>query len=158
MDYEVFLVTRVREAWDAASDNDDAVAHGLERTGRIITAAALIMVAAFSGFVAAACGAAGSSASVSRSPCCSTRRSCGSILVPVADGVFGRWNWWLPPEGREGALAHAWATCRAIYLTIVIARRIAGSWYPSARPGTSRAYVRTGTIPYGVFAYDGCCV
>src|SRR5262249_57793919 len=47
MDYEVFLVTQMREAWDAGDDNATAVAHGLERTGRIITAAAIIMCAAF---------------------------------------------------------------------------------------------------------------
>ena len=52
MDYEVFLVTRMREAWDETHDNGRAVAIGLERTGRIITAAAVIMVAAFSGFMA----------------------------------------------------------------------------------------------------------
>src|SRR5205085_5227415 len=52
MDYEVFLVTRMREFWDRGDDNVSAVAHGLERTGRIITAAAVIMCAAFSGFVA----------------------------------------------------------------------------------------------------------
>ena len=52
MDYEVFLVTRMREAWDNGADNATAVAFGLERTGRIITAAAIIMCAAFSGFVA----------------------------------------------------------------------------------------------------------
>ena len=52
MDYEVFLVTRMRESWDDVHDNARAVAHGLERTGRIVTAAAVIMVAAFSGFVA----------------------------------------------------------------------------------------------------------
>ena len=52
MDYEVFLVTRMREAWDDGADNATAVAFGLERTGRIITAAAIIMCAAFSGFVA----------------------------------------------------------------------------------------------------------
>ena len=48
MDYEVFLVSRMREAWDETHDNARAVAIGLERTGRIITAAAVIMVAAFS--------------------------------------------------------------------------------------------------------------
>ena len=52
MDYEVFLVSRMREAWDETHDNGRAVAIGLERTGRIVTAAAVIMVAAFSGFMA----------------------------------------------------------------------------------------------------------
>src|SRR3712207_665662 len=52
MDYEVFLVSRMRESFDEVRDNARAVALGLERTGRIVTAAAIIMVAAFSGFLA----------------------------------------------------------------------------------------------------------
>ena len=52
MDYEVFLLSRMREEWDATHDNEHAVAYGLEHTGRIITAAAIIMIAAFSGFTA----------------------------------------------------------------------------------------------------------
>ncbi|MFL5913972.1 MAG: MMPL family transporter, partial [Gaiellaceae bacterium] len=52
MDYEVFLLSRMREEWDRTHDNELAVARGLERTGPIITAAAIIMVAAFSGFSA----------------------------------------------------------------------------------------------------------
>ena len=63
MDYEVFLVTRMREAWDETYDNERAVALGLERTGRIITAAAVIMVAAFLGFWPAGSSASRSSAS-----------------------------------------------------------------------------------------------
>ena len=50
MDYEVFLLSRMREEWDARHDNERAVAYGLEHTGRIITAAAIIMIAAFAGF------------------------------------------------------------------------------------------------------------
>jgi RND superfamily putative drug exporter len=52
MDYEVFLLSRMREEWDKHRDNEAAVSSGLEHTGRIITAAAVIMVAAFSGFTA----------------------------------------------------------------------------------------------------------
>ena len=52
MDYEVFLVSRMREEWDAGADNEEAVAVGLAKTGRIVTAAGLIMFAAFMGFVA----------------------------------------------------------------------------------------------------------
>ena len=60
MDYEVFLLSRIREEWDRRHDNEQAVAYGLEHTGRIITAAAIIMIAAFAGFVAGSfVGAAG---------------------------------------------------------------------------------------------------
>ena len=52
MDYEVFLVSRMREEWDAGASNEDAVVVGLEKTGRLVTAAGLIMFAAFMGFVA----------------------------------------------------------------------------------------------------------
>ncbi len=52
MDYEVFLLSRVREEWERGRTNEEAVAHGLEHTGSIITAAAIIMLAAFAGFTA----------------------------------------------------------------------------------------------------------
>ena len=51
MDYEVFLVSRMREAWDGGRDNADAVALGLERTGGLITASALVMAVSFAGLV-----------------------------------------------------------------------------------------------------------
>ncbi len=52
MDYEVFLLSRIKEAWDQTGDNDRAVALGLQRTGRIVTLAALLLVIVFAGFVA----------------------------------------------------------------------------------------------------------
>jgi RND superfamily putative drug exporter len=96
MDYEVFLVSRMREAWDETHDNTRAVAVGLERTGRIITAAAVIMVAAFSGFMAGSivglqefgCGLAVAiffDATLVR-----------AVLVPSMMAILGRYNWWLP--------------------------------------------------------------
>src|SRR4029077_11956657 len=51
MDYEIFLLTRMREEWDRRHDNERAVAFDRERTGRIITAAAVVMIAAFSGLM-----------------------------------------------------------------------------------------------------------
>jgi RND superfamily putative drug exporter len=96
MDYEVFLVTRMREAWDAGADNATAVAHGLERTGRIVTAAAIIMCAAFSGFVAGRISGLqefGIGLAVAIFVDATIVRS---LLVPSLMAVFGRWNWWLP--------------------------------------------------------------
>jgi putative drug exporter of the RND superfamily len=96
MDYEVFLVSRMREAWDDTHDNGRSVAIGLERTGRIVTAAAIIMVAAFSGFMAGSivglqefgCGLAVAillDATLVR-----------GVLVPALMAIMGRYNWWLP--------------------------------------------------------------
>ncbi len=96
MDYEVFLVTRMREAWDGGADNVSAVAHGLERTGRIITAAAIIMCAAFSGFVAGRIVGLqefGLGLAVAIFVDATVVRC---LLVPALMAILGRWNWWLP--------------------------------------------------------------
>ena len=96
MDYEVFLVTRMRERWDSGEDNEDAVAHGLERTGRIITAAAIIMCAAFSGFVAGRIVGLqefGLGLAVAIFVDATVVRC---LLVPSMMAILGRWNWWLP--------------------------------------------------------------
>ena len=52
MDYEVFLLSRIREEYDRTGDNTESVARGLAGTGRVVTSAALIMVAVFLSFVA----------------------------------------------------------------------------------------------------------
>jgi RND superfamily putative drug exporter len=98
MDYEVFLVSRMREAWDGGADNATAVALGLERTGRIVTAAAIIMCAAFLGFVAGRIVGLqqfGLGLAVAIFVDATIVRS---ILVPSMMAVLGRWNWWLPPS------------------------------------------------------------
>jgi uncharacterized membrane protein YdfJ with MMPL/SSD domain len=96
MDYEVFLVTRMREFWDAGLSNEEAVAQGLERTGRIVTAAAIVMVAAFSGF------AAGSIVGLQQFglglaiAIFLDATLIRAVLVPALMRLFGTWNWWLP--------------------------------------------------------------
>jgi len=96
MDYEVFLVTRMREEWDHGRDNRGAVAYGLERTGRIVTAAAIVMVAAFSGFVAGRIVGLqefGIGLAVAIFLDATLVRA---VLVPSLMALFGRYNWWLP--------------------------------------------------------------
>jgi putative drug exporter of the RND superfamily len=99
MDYEVFLVTRMRESWDHVQDNARAVAHGLERTGRVVTAAALIMVAAFSGFIAgrvAGLQEFGAGLAIAVLLDATVVRA---LLMPSLMAIFGRWNWWNPIGG-----------------------------------------------------------
>jgi RND superfamily putative drug exporter len=96
MDYEVFLLSRVKEAYDTTGDNTKAVAAGLATTARVITCAALIMASVFTAFVAStsvvikmlAIGLAVSvlvDATVVR-----------LVLVPATMTLLGRGNWWLP--------------------------------------------------------------
>jgi RND superfamily putative drug exporter len=98
MDYEVFLLTRMREEWDKGHDNEHAVAAGLEHTGRIITAAAIIMIAAFSGFTAGSFVAfqefgLGLSAAILLDA-----TIVRMVLVPATMKLVGDWNWYLPPR------------------------------------------------------------
>jgi uncharacterized membrane protein YdfJ with MMPL/SSD domain len=96
MDYEVFLVSRMREEWDTGRSNDDAVAFGLAKTGRIVTAAGLVMFAAFMGFVAGSIVGLqqfGFGLAVAILLDVTVVRA---LLVPSAMELFGRWNWWLP--------------------------------------------------------------
>jgi RND superfamily putative drug exporter len=96
MDYEVFLVSRMREEWDAGASNERAVAVGLAKTGRIVTAAGLIMIAAFSGFmIGRVLGLQqfGFGLAVAIAVDITIVRA---LLLPSAMALFGRWNWWLP--------------------------------------------------------------
>jgi len=104
MDYEVFLVTRMRESWDHVHDNSRAVAHGLERTGRIVTAAALIMIVAFSGFVAGRVAGLQEFGLGLALAILLDATVVRAILVPSLMAIFGRWNWWLPRGGSSRSL------------------------------------------------------
>ena len=76
MDYEVFLLSRMREEWDAATTTSTPSRFGLEHTGRIITAAAIIMVAAFAGFLTGSFVGLQEFGLGLAPRSCSTRRSC----------------------------------------------------------------------------------
>jgi uncharacterized membrane protein YdfJ with MMPL/SSD domain len=96
MDYEVFLVSRMREEWDATHDNVQAVSIGLAKTGRLVTAAGIIMFAAFMGFVV------GSFVDLQQfgfglaAAILIDVTIVRALLLPSAMRLFGRWNWWLP--------------------------------------------------------------
>jgi putative drug exporter of the RND superfamily len=96
MDYEVFLVSRMREEWDATHDNERSVSLGLAKTGRLVTIAGAIMFAAFMGFVAGSVVGLqqfGFGLAVAILLDVTIVRA---LLVPSAMKLFGRWNWWLP--------------------------------------------------------------
>jgi len=96
MDYEVFLLTRMREIYDRTGDNTAAVAGGLERSGRIITSAALIVVVVAGSFVFAEIvliKALGVGVAIAVALDATVVRA---LLVPATMRLFGKWNWWAP--------------------------------------------------------------
>ncbi len=96
MDYEVFLVSRMREAWDRGHDTADAVAIGLEKTGGLITAAAIIMAASFAGFVAGSIPGLQQLGLGLALAVLIDATIVRVLLVPSFMVIMGRWNWWLP--------------------------------------------------------------
>jgi RND superfamily putative drug exporter len=110
VDYEMFLLSRIRERWLESGDTSAAVASGLQHTGRIITSAALLLGVVFAGFLTAgfapvkAIGlglvlAVALDATVVR-----------LLLVPATMTLFGRYNWWGPGRhSRAVPAAQPWA-------------------------------------------------
>jgi len=96
MDYEVFILARMREEFDATGSTDTAIVRGIGRTGRLVTSAALIL---FLAFVSLASGpeteikvlATGLAAGILLDA-----TVIRALLVPAVISLFGRWNWWLP--------------------------------------------------------------
>jgi RND superfamily putative drug exporter len=100
MDYEVFLVARIREFWLASSrtraDNDESVVLGIARTGRVITAAALVMSISFAALIAAHVSfmrmfGVGLTLAV-----LADATLVRMVLVPAFMHMMGQWNWWAP--------------------------------------------------------------
>jgi RND superfamily putative drug exporter len=101
MDYEVFLVSRIREFWLAspqggAADNDESVALGVAHTGRVITAAALIMAISFAALIAAHVSFMRMFGLGLALAVLADATLVRLVLVPAFMHVMGRWNWWAP--------------------------------------------------------------
>ncbi len=100
MDYEVFLVSRIREFWldspQTSADNDESVALGLARTGRVITAAALIMTISFVALAAAKVAVMRLFGVGLTLAVLMDATLVRMMLVPAFMKVMGRWNWWAP--------------------------------------------------------------
>ena len=102
MDYEVFLVSRIREYWLKSgrthADNDESVALGLARTGRVVTAAALVMSISFAALIAAHVSFMrmfGLGLTIAVLVDATLVRM---VLLPAFMHVLGRWNWWAPKQ------------------------------------------------------------
>jgi uncharacterized membrane protein YdfJ with MMPL/SSD domain len=101
MDYEVFLLSRIREEWEQRHDNEHAIAYGLEHTGRIITAAAIIMIAAFAGFLAGSFVGLQQFGLGLMAAILLDATIVRAILVPATMKLLGQWNWYLPERVRR---------------------------------------------------------
>ena len=101
MDYELFMLSRIKEEHDAGHSTADAVAFGLQRTGRIVTAAALLIAIVFASFLSSGVTnikQLGFGVTVAILLDATVVRA---ILVPAFMRIAGRANWWAPPPLRR---------------------------------------------------------
>jgi len=96
MDYEVFLLGRIKEYVERGHDTDTAVRRGLQHTGRIITSAALLMLVVFGCFAAARVGQVEQVGLALTVAVLIDATVVRCLLVPATMTLLGRWNWWAP--------------------------------------------------------------
>lgn len=96
MDYEVFLLSRIRELHDRGYSNEQAVAIGLERTAKVITGAAAIMVVVFGAFILSSILLMKELGFALAAAVLIDATIVRIILVPATMRLMGEWNWWLP--------------------------------------------------------------
>ncbi len=96
MDYEVFMVSRIREEWEKTGNTVEAVARGLERTGGIVTSAATIMVAIFASFLLVVVPEMKQMGFGLAAAVLIDATLVRAMLVPAFMRLAGRWNWWMP--------------------------------------------------------------
>ncbi len=101
MDYEVVLLSRIQEAWRRTGDNAASVAEGLARTARMITGAALIMIAVFAAFALAEVITIKSIGVGMAIAVFIDATIVRVLLVPATMRLMGRWNWWAPGPLRR---------------------------------------------------------
>jgi RND superfamily putative drug exporter len=101
MDYEVFILSRMREEYDRTGSTDEGVVRGMARTGRLVTSAALIIFFSFvslgsSGPIDVKMLATGLGAGIILDAVV-----VRALLVPATVSLFGKWNWWMPEPARR---------------------------------------------------------
>jgi RND superfamily putative drug exporter len=96
MDYEVFLLSRIREEYERTGDNAESVARGLAGTGRVVTSAALIMVVVFLSFLASPVPSLKMLGLGLATAIALDATVVRMVLVPATMALLGRANWWLP--------------------------------------------------------------
>lgn len=100
-DYGVFLLSRIKEARDAGADDEEAVALGLERTGRIVTAAALLFAIAIGAFATSEIVFIKQNGVGTALAVLIDATIIRALLVPSLMALLGRWNWWAPKWMRK---------------------------------------------------------
>ena len=104
MDYEIFIVSRIREARDQGASNEEAIRQGMQSSGTVVLAAALIFISAVAGLITghfAGLQQLGIGLAVGVIVDATIIRG---LLLPSAMVLLGKWNWWMPGNGKTPTL------------------------------------------------------
>ncbi len=106
MDYEVFLLSRIKEEYESGRNNEDAVAFGLQRSARIITAAALLLATVFGIFIISGVTSIKMMGFGVAFAILLDATVIRGLLVPALMRLFGEWNWWAPKSLKRFSIDH----------------------------------------------------
>ncbi len=106
MDYELFLLSRIKEEHDAGHGNEESVAKGLQRSARIITAAALLLAVVFAAFLTSGVTSIKTLGFGVAFAILLDASIIRALLVPALMRLFGEWNWWAPKFLRRFSVKH----------------------------------------------------
>jgi RND superfamily putative drug exporter len=104
MDYEIFIVSRMREARDRGASNEESIREGMQASGTVVTAAALIFISALTGLISghfAGLQQLGIGLAIGVFVDATIIRG---LLLPSAMVLLGRWNWWMPGQRKTPTL------------------------------------------------------
>jgi putative drug exporter of the RND superfamily len=104
MDYEVFLLARIKEEWDGGAGNEQAVLRGITRTGPVVTSAALCIGVVFLGFLLGHLTAVKEIGAGLAFAVLLDVTVVRGLLLPAVMTLLGRWNWWAPAARRRNAV------------------------------------------------------
>ena len=100
MDYEIFIVSRMREAWDRGASNEDAIREGMRNSGTVVTAAALIFITALTGLITGHFAGLQQLGIGLAAGVLIDATIIRGLLLPSAMMLLGKWNWWMPGQGN----------------------------------------------------------
>jgi RND superfamily putative drug exporter len=100
MDYEIFIVSRMREAWDRGTSNEEAIREGMRNSGTVVTAAALIFITALTGLITGHFAGLQQLGIGLAAGVLIDATLIRGLLLPSAMVLLGRWNWWMPGQGK----------------------------------------------------------
>jgi RND superfamily putative drug exporter len=100
MDYEIFIVSRMREAWDRGDSNEESIREGMRSSGTVVTAAALIFITALTGLITGHFAGLQQLGVGLAAGVLIDATIIRGLILPSAMVLLGRWNWWMPRQGK----------------------------------------------------------